>query len=330
MATVDTPQAAGPAVDARAAGRILVVTPCRNEEPYMRRTLDAVAHQTCLPAQWVIVDDGSTDGTPAILAEYANRLPWLRIVRRDDRGERSVGPGVIEAFYAGLHGIELAQFEFVCKLDLDLDLPRDYFERLIARMRQDPRLGSCSGKPFYRDAAGHERLEWCDDEIVVGMTKFYRVACFQEIGGFVRAVMWDGIDSHRCRMFGWIARSTAAPELRFEHLRQMGSSDAGVLRGRRRHGAGQYFMGTTPVYLLASAVRRLFQPPCVLGALAMLSGFVAAWWRRAPRYEDREFRAFLRHFQWGALLRGKARTIARIERATAARWQARHGPRTPR
>jgi len=286
----------------------------------MRRTLDAVLGQTHPPASWVVVDDGSSDATPAILAEYAAQHSALKVVRREDRGKRSVGPGVIDAFYAGLEGVDLDEFEFVCKLDLDLDLPRDYFRILVERMRADPRLGSCSGKPYYRDASGEMKPEWCDSEIVVGMTKFYRVTCFREIGGFVREVMWDGIDSHRCRMLGWLARSWDDPELRFQHLRPMGSSDRSILLGRRRHGHGQYFMGTAPFYLLASVVRRLAQPPVFVGAMMIAWGYLWSWFCRVPRYEDIEFRRFLRRYQWRAIWRGKRRAIEIMEEEQAGAW----------
>ena len=85
--------------------RYLLISPCRDEAQYLRRTLDSVAAQSVPPALWVVVDDGSTDETPAILEEYARRLPYLRVVRRTDRGRRQVGPGVIEAFYAGLETV---------------------------------------------------------------------------------------------------------------------------------------------------------------------------------------------------------------------------------
>ena len=187
----------------------------------MRRTLDSVAAQTVPPALWVIVDDGSTDATPDILADYAARLPYLRVIRREDRGGRSVGPGVIDAFYAGLETVDLDEFEFLCKLDLDLDLPSRCFERLMEHMDAEPRLGTCSGKAYFPAPGNPHKTfdgplisEACGDEMSVGMTKFYRVACFREIGGFVREVMWDGIDCHRCRMLGWIAKSIDEPELR--------------------------------------------------------------------------------------------------------------------
>ena len=129
--------------------RYLLISPCRDEAQYLRRTLDSVAAQSVQPAAWVIVDDGSTDETPAILEEYARRLPYLRVVRRTDRGRREVGPGVIEAFYAGLKTVRLEDFDYLCKLDMDLDLPVRYFELLMQRMESDPRIGTTSGKPWF-------------------------------------------------------------------------------------------------------------------------------------------------------------------------------------
>ena len=106
----------------------------------MRRTLDTVTGQTAPPDLWVIVDDGSTDRTPEILADYAKLHSYIQVVRREDRGSRSVGPGVIEAFYAGLATVDLAGWDYLCKLDMDLQLPPRYFEILLDRMEEDPRL----------------------------------------------------------------------------------------------------------------------------------------------------------------------------------------------
>src|SRR4051794_37187124 len=159
--------------------RYVLISPCRDEAAYMRRTLDSVAAQTVPPALWIVVDDGSTDETPRILEEYARKLPWLKVVRREDRGRRAVGPGVIDAFYAGLAQVSLDDFDYLCKLDMDLDLPSRYFELLIERMEREPRLGTCSGKPWFIHPRTGERVpEVCGDEMSVGMTKFYRVSCF--------------------------------------------------------------------------------------------------------------------------------------------------------
>lgn len=297
----------------RRSRRYVLISPCRNEAKYMRRTLDSVLAQSVLPALWVIVDDGSTDASPAILAEYAARHPFIRIVTRTDRGHRSVGPGVVDAFYEGYDSIDPDNFDYLCKLDLDLDLPPRYFESLIQRMEVDPLIATCSGKAYVEEN-GALIAEQHGDDTSLGMTKFYRVACFKEIG-FVREVMWDGIDCHRCRMRGWKACSWDEPELRFEHLRPMGSSQQGILVGRMRHGAGQYFMGTGFTYMAASAVGRMAQRPYVVGSLAMMWGWLRAAIGRKPRYPDLTFRRFLRRYHWQALLLGKDRAIERARRS---------------
>ena len=302
-------------------GGFLAVSACRDEAAHMRRTLDSVIAQTRRPDLWIVVDDGSTDATPEILADYAARHPWIRVVSRPDRGRRAVGPGVVEAFYHGLDRVDWRAYAYLCKLDLDLDLPPGYFAALIARMQAEPRLGTCSGKPWFRTAAGRWVSEKCGDEMSVGMTKFYRTACFEAIGGIVRAVMWDAIDCHKARQFGWIAASWDGPDLAFEHLRPMGSSQAGVLTGRRRHGYGQYYMGSDFWYFTATCLYRMAHPPYVLGGLASWWGYVAAWARGAPRHADTELAAFIRAYQRRALRVGKRRAAAE----STAR-QARPGP----
>lgn len=299
-------------------GKYVLITPCRDEAKYARRCIESVLAQSVLPSLWVVVDDGSSDETPAILAEYAAKHPWIRVVRREDRGKRAVGPGVVDAFYAGMETIRMQDFDFLCKFDLDLDLPKQYFEILMRRMAENPRLGTCSGKPYFEEG---ERLvsEKCGDEMSVGMTKFYRVSCFQETGGFVREVMWDGIDCHRCRMLGWVACSWDDPDLRFIHLRPMGSSQKSIFTGRMRHGFGQYFMGTDLLYMTVSSVFRLAHPPYVVGGVAMWWGYVKSVLERKPRYPDLEFRKFLKTYQHRCLMVGKARATAELDAGAASR-----------
>lgn len=294
--------------------RYAIISPCRNEAAFMRKTLDSVIAQSVRPARWVIVDDGSTDETPRILAEYAAQHDWLTVVTRKDRGHRAVGPGVIEAFYAGLDSIDLRDYAYLCKLDLDLVLPPRYFEILMQRMAENPRIGTCSGKPYF-EKGGALISERIGDETSIGASKFYRTECFTAIGGFVREVMWDGIDCHLCRMHGWIACSWDEPDLRFIHLRPMGSTQKGIVAGRMRHGYGQYFMGTGFLYLAASALSRLNQRPYVIGSLAMIWGWLVSAALRKPRYPNREFRRFLRKYHLRALLVGKRRAVAALEMA---------------
>lgn len=309
----------------------LLVSPCRDEAKFLRRTLDSVAAQSVPPALWIVIDDGSSDETPKILAEYAAKLPFLKVLRREDRGRRSVGPGVIDAFYYGLeHGLgtqKLDDFAYVCKLDMDLDLPHRYFEGLMQRMEAEPRLGTSSGKPWFNHPETGELMpETIGDEMSVGASKFYRVACFNEIGGFVRQVMWDGIDCHRARMLGWIVESVQDEPLRFLHLRPMGSSQGkGIWAGRVRTGFGQYFMGSSPLFFLASAVYRLPKHPVLLGTAAMLWGYVSSAVKHVPRYDDQEFRRFLRRYQHASLVMGKVAAAKKMSDERRHVWEANHG-----
>jgi glycosyltransferase involved in cell wall biosynthesis len=287
----------------------VLISPCRDEADYMRQTLDSIVAQTVRPAKWIVVDDGSTDMTPRILEEYASQYKWIEIVTRSDRGKRAVGPGVIDAFYAGLNTINMDEFAYLCKLDLDLEIPPTYFERVMEQMDATPRLANFSGKAYLRENDGRLTSERLGDENAVGQIKFYRTTAFKEIGGFVRQVMWDGIDGHMCRMKNWIARSEDYPELRFIHLRQMGSSQHSIWVGRMRWGFGKYFMGSALYYVVAVAVYRMLEKPYVVGGLGILWGYLKSMFGRAPRLEDKEFRRFLRRFELRSLLFGKRRTV---------------------
>ncbi len=310
-----------PAEQAPAGRRYLLVTPCRNEANYIRATLETTCNQSVLPTEWIIVDDGSTDETPEILAEYAARYDFIKVVTRSDRGKRAVGPGVIEAFYDGLSHADLNRFDYLAKFDGDLELPLRYFERTMERMEAEPQLGNLSGKLFERRSDGTLWEERTGDENAVGPIKFYRVECFKDIGGFVREVAWDGIDGHICRMHGWIAQSTDDPEMRIIHLRPMGSSQQNIIVGRVRWGRGKYFMGSAWYYVLASALYRSIEPPYVIGGIALFYGYLKALFTGHQRYDNPAYRRYLRRFERSQLFQGKARALRqeneRVARASA-------------
>lgn len=304
--------------------RYVLVAPSRDEAATLRRTLDSILRQTVPPARFVFVDDGSTDATQAILAEYRDRMPYLEIVSRTDRGVRKVGPGVIEAFNAGLARVALSDFEFLCKLDMDLDLPDRYFELLIAKMDADAAIATCSGKAYFPDpATGQLISEHIGNEFSVGMTKFYRISAWQAIGGFPTSIGWDGIDCHLCRMQGMKAVSFADPELRFVHLRPMGSSHLSLWHGRMRHGLGAWVMGTPPLFMLAATLYRLNKRPRIVGAVAMLTGYLKAWGGGVKRFDAPGYIAFVRAYQLQALVIGRGRAA---ERMRLSRVAQRGGP----
>jgi glycosyltransferase involved in cell wall biosynthesis len=308
--------------------RYLVVTPCRDEGEFIQITIDSVLAQTIRPNKWVIVDDGSTDETPHIVASAAAKHSFINVIKREDRGSRAVGGGVVEAFNEGVQAVDLDEYEYICKLDGDLGLPPRYFETLIERMEADPLLGNMSGKTYIPVRGNRWVSERMGDENAIGASKFYRMACFKEIGGFVKHACWDGIDGHICRMRNWIAGSVDDEDLRIKHYRPQGSSQNNVWTGRLRWGRGKYFMGSSPIYVLAASVFRIFEYPFLVGGIGILFGYISAMLQGVPRYSDPEYLKFLRHYEFMSLIRGKRKTLEMYNRRIREEAKGSRDPRS--
>ena len=283
---------------------IVLISPVRNEEHFIEGLIESLAAQTIKPVEWLVVDDGSTDRTPEILEKAAQKYDWIHIEKKENRGFRAVGPGVVEAFYYGYERLNTKDYDFIGKLDGDIKLPPKYFETLLSFFSSDRYLGAASGKPFLEEN-GQLIMERMSDEMVAGQINFYRRQCFEDIGGFVREVHWDGIAYHRARMTGWRTCSIEHPDLNFIHQRLMGSSEQGILNGRIRWGRGQYFMGTHPLYIFAIGVYRMVEKPWIIGGILIVLGYFKAMLESMPRYDNIEFRKSLHAWQMARLKLGK-------------------------
>lgn len=261
------------------SARYVIVTPARDEARHLPHTLAAVATQTLRPLRWVIVDDGSTDGTAEIIDDAARTYPWITAVHRADRGGRLQGTGVIDAFYDGLAHVAEEHWNWIVKLDADLTFAPDYFARCFAEFFADPELG-IGGGSICR-AAGDLRPESPGDPAfhVRGATKIYRRACWEAIGGLVRAPGWDTIDELRANMLGWRTRTFPAIPLR--HHRFTGTAD-GTWRTQVKFGRANYLSGYHPAFMAAKCAKRLAQPPYLLGAVGLAWGYLSAACRGLP------------------------------------------------
>ena len=277
--------------------KIVVISPCRDEEQFLPDLINCMENQTLKPVEWIIVDDGSTDKTAEIVRKANKRNSWIFLEQKKDRGVRSVGPGVVEAFYYGYQRIKTDDWDYICKLDGDLKLPPEYFERLIGYFDRDEYLGAASGKLFLEVNNDKFVQERNSDESVWGCANFYRRKCFESIGGFVRQVMWDGIAFHRARMEGWRTLSIRDSKLSIIERRIMGSSQKNILVGRLRWGEGQYFMGTHPLYIFAIGVYRLFERPFIIGGICIFSGFFLSYIKKKEQYHFNGFKKSLHAWQ---------------------------------
>lgn len=296
---------------------LVVISPVRNESRLIRRTLDAMVAQTWRPAEWIFVDDGSTDDTAAIIASYQTEHPWIRCVPRADRGFRQLGSGVIAAFDFGREQIQTENWAYLAKLDGDMSFGPRYLEIMVGTLIAEPKLACVSGKVFRPDPGG-EVEEFILDVATAGQFKLYKREAFEQIGGFTQTILWDGIDFHRCRMFGWDTRSFFHPEAKLIHHRLMGSSDKNVYRGRVRLGKGIWFMGYHPLYAIASGLFRTHEKPYVVGGLIIIWAYFVAAITREPRLPDRAFRRYLQTWQLQQLRALPARGWAKLRRKGAA------------
>jgi glycosyltransferase involved in cell wall biosynthesis len=282
--------------------RLLVVSPVRNEAAHLERVVAAMAAQTRPPDEWVVVDDGSDDGTGELLESLAPAVPFMRVVTAEERldpaeVDRLALAAAPRAFNVGVthsHG----EFTHVAKLDGDVELPPEYYEVLLSRFAADPELGIACGDLIEPIGPEWERLA-IPPHHVHGALKLYSRQCLGAIGGVQERLGWDTIDETYARMHDFRTRSY--PDLVARHHRPVATA-SGALRGRARHGRCAYIAHFGLGWVLLRGVKvGIKMRPRGISGLAFVFGYLQAAAKRVPRVEDREFRRFVRHELRGRL-----------------------------
>lgn len=273
----------------------LLITPARDEAAHLERTVRAVAAQSRTPDLWLIVDDGSTDATPQLLEGLAQEIPLLEIRQMPKRRPRSGEDGLAiaaeaVAFNAALASIDLTDFTHVGKLDADVELPPDYFERLLDRFAAEPELGIAGGVLLERNGSAWEPTK-IPGYHVRGALKLYSRECFEAIGGIEERLGWDTIDETYARMRGYSTRSVA--EIAARHHRPV-ATRGGALRGRARHGQCAYILRYSAWWVLLRSFKVALQRPYGLSGIAFLYGYFQALLKAHPKVEDDGFKRFVR------------------------------------
>jgi len=260
--------------------RYVLITPAHNEERFIAKTLESMVAQTLLPERWVIVDDGSTDRTAEIVQGYAERFPWIEVLQRPQRADRSFA-GKVHAFNAGLERVRALQFDVIGNLDADLSFDADYLEFLIRKLREDPKLG-VAGTPFTeKDNYDSAKDSFEGENHVAGGCQLFRRQCFEDIGGYIPnpagGIDWIAVTT--ARMKGWKTRSF--PDKRFHHYRTLGTAGRSNWAASFSYGEKDYYLGGSPIWQLCRVVYRSTKQP-VEGA-ALFSGYLCAAIRRIDR-----------------------------------------------
>jgi glycosyltransferase involved in cell wall biosynthesis len=281
--------------------KYVIITPVRDEEEHLCSTIESMVRQTVLPKEWVIVDDGSTDGTGKIIDDYASRYPWIKAVHRQDRGFRKSGGGVVDAFNDGYSALTDSDWEFIVKFDGDLTFEATYFEQCFDEFYSEGNLGLGGGVICYV-TEGKKSFEEAPAFHVRGATKIYRKACWISIGGLLSAPGWDTLDEIKANSLGWKTRSF--PHLHLIHQRDTGAAD-GLWRSLVKYGRANYICGYHPLFMLSKCVVRLARKPYLIGSVGLMYGFVSGYLTNSPQIDDRPAIAYLRRQQLGRLFGGE-------------------------
>jgi glycosyltransferase involved in cell wall biosynthesis len=273
--------------------KYVIVTPVRDEEKYFQKTYESVISQTVLPEEWVIVNDGSRDRTGEIIDGYDKAHSWIKAVHRENRGYRKPGAGVVEAFYEGYGVLNEKDFDYIVKLDGDLNFDSDYFEKCFRQFESDPKLGIGGGMIYHQVDGGYE-LEENPRFHVRGATKIYRRACWEAIGGIKRVTGWDTIDEVKANMLGWETRSF--PDLKLIQLRKTGMAN-GPWGNSVKNGMANYISGYHPGYMLVKCLKRIFMKPYIVDSMGHFYGFLKGYLSGVPQVDDREMILYLRRQQ---------------------------------
>jgi glycosyltransferase involved in cell wall biosynthesis len=288
----------------------VIITPAHNEAKFIGLTLRSVTTQSVTPKKWIIVSDGSTDGTDEIVRSYAEQYPWIELVRMPERRERNFA-GKVHAFMAGFEHVRNTDYDVVCSLDADISFQPGYFEFLLGKLARDPSLGLV-GTPF-REAHSGETYDYrfVSVEHVSGACQVFRRECFGDIGGYVpmRGGGIDHIAVVTARMKGWKTRTFT--DMVCLHHRGMGTAQHGSIAAQFKSGIKDYMFGNHPIWEVFRMTYQMTRKPWVIRGLAMSAGFLWAAIRGTERPVSRELVVFYRREQ-----------IRRLSRLLTGRRQA--------
>jgi biofilm PGA synthesis N-glycosyltransferase PgaC len=277
----------------------VLITPARNEEAFIEKTIQAVIAQTVLPKKWVIVSDGSVDRTDEIVNQYAEKHDFILLVRRSGDQKRNFGSKA-KAFEFGYERLKDLEFDFIGNLDADVSFNSTYYESILSRFQDNKRLGVAGGIRYdLRNGRFHKILR--SRNSVGGALQLFRRQCYESIGGYL-PLEYGGIDAvaeTMARMHGWEVESF--PELEVYHYRRTGTASERILRARFRSGIRAYLIGYHALFEISRCISRLFRHPPVIGSLVTLSGFFWASLKRYDRPVSDDFVRYLRSEQLARL-----------------------------
>jgi biofilm PGA synthesis N-glycosyltransferase PgaC len=285
----------------------VLITPARNEAQFIELTISSVVAQTVRPVKWIIVSDGSTDGTDHIVSKYVTEYPWIELVRMPERRDRNFA-GKAHAFNGGYARVGALDYDVIGNLDADISFDREYLANLLNKFAENPKLG-VGGTAYREGTETTYDYRFASVEDVPGACQLFRRKCFEEIGGYtpLKGGNLDTIAVMSARMKGW--QTITFTDQTCLHHRKSGTAQSSTLNARFKRGVKAYAIGNHPAWELFRTAYQMTRRPFVIGGLALLSGYIWSVIRRPERPVSRELVAFHRKEQ-----------MQRLRQLLAGRW----------
>ncbi len=273
--------------------RFAIIIPTYNEEAFIEQTLTSLVAQTQMPEQIIVVNDGSTDTTAAIVESFAVRYPQIQLVHKSSEAIHLPGSKVIQAFQVGEKALSLP-YDVIAKFDADLIFPPDYIATLNAHFEADSSVGMVGGFCYIEKKGTWVLENLTDKDHIRGALKAYRKEAFEAIGGLRPQMGWDTVDELLCHFHGW--KIVTDKRLHVKHLKPTGASYNQVARFKQ--GEAFYTLGygfwITAIAALKLAQRK--QKPFLFWDY--LRGYWKAQKAQKPLLVSPEQARFIREYRW--------------------------------
>ena len=273
-------------------GKYIIITPARNEASYIEKTINSVINQTVLPLRWIIVDDNSGDNTTEIVGKYLNRYSFIRLVKNVSEEKRNFGNKVY-AIRRGFEEVKNIEYDYYCNLDADVSFEPNYFDTLLKKFEENPRLGICGGR-VYDLLNGKLREQKSELHSVAGPVQFFRKKCYESFGGYQPSPIGfiDGYAELSARMNGW--KTKTFDELTVYHHRPEGTHRGSKLKHCYEGGQIEYLFGYSYIYHIIRNLPRIFNKPFFMEYIATLAGYHCLLFKRKTRFVKQDFIHFVR------------------------------------
>ena len=273
----------------------VLITSAKNEENFIRLTIESVVLQSILPVKWIIVSDNSTDGTDDIIREYSSKFSFIKYVRTNDKSKRDFASKTF-ALKTGYEHLKNIDYDFIGILDADVTFEPNYYQTIFNRFLLDEKLGIAGGV-FYDFDNGEFQKITPSYHSVRGAVQLFRRKCYEDIGEWV-PLEFGGEDSYAeisARQHGWKVRTFDDAEIL--HHRRTGSASSNFMKYKFREGKVEYSLGYHPLFQIIKCVGRLNEKPYIIGTILRFVGF---WWmtlKREKRSIPKDFFEYIRKEQ---------------------------------